>query len=884
MKKTFDMTLRAGALLAVLCLASALSAEDIPAKVPALSIPVENWLAAGPLAAPLPAFSGTGNPRFGVSDALKFEPVEVRSLRPRAGGALLWTDGTKAPWRTLAADDKGVELAPTGAAFETAYLAAFINAARWVPARVSFTSTQPFQAYLDGRLIASNPKAEKPDNATAASNGRVSADLKLETGEHLLIIRGVYDRSAGTPWLIGAALEVDERFGPGALTLPAARDRDRLSITLLLDGPKLSRVAISPDGAYVALSSRQSLSPSDDSESWAEIYRVGDGALVRSVRWPGATGSVEWTGDGRKFSTTTSDKSGGTIWLGDLDDGSLKPILARVPKLGEHTWAHDGSFLVYGVPEDAPKDIDGVKRLRSLADREPEFRSRTVLYRLSLPGGARERLTAGDLSTRLDDISPDNKKLLVSRTIEDPAVRPYEQTELSVIDLETLEARVVWKGGWLNSAEWSPDGKSLLLLGGPSLFGDLGVKLRKGVIPNEYDVQAYLFDLETRRAAALTRDFDPSVDRAFFGPEGDVIYLLTTDKASRHLYRYRLSDKTFALIPCGAEVIEQLSIARRGRAAAVVASEPNEPPRAFAVDLDSASVRLLKDTGAEAGGALDTGKVEPWTFRNARGTVIEGSIYYPPGFDPARKYPCIVNYYGGTTPTTNSFGGRYPKELWAALGYVVYVLQPSGATGFGQDFSAFHVNDWGKVVAGEIIDGLRKFLAAHPFVDPRRVGCIGASYGGFMTELLLTKTDIFAAGVSHAGISDIASYWGEGYWGYSYSAAATAGSFPWNRRDIYVGQSPLYSADKITTPLLLLHGSADTNVPTGESFQLYTALKLLGREVEFVEILDQDHHILNYGKRIVWMKTILAWFDRWLKVQPDWWNDLYPPRSPRPVD
>ncbi len=396
------------------------------------------------------------------------------------------------------------------------------------------------------------------------------------------------------------------------------------------------------------------------------------------------------------------------------------------------------------------------------------------------------------------------------------------------------------------------------------------------MIPNEYDVQAYMYDLGTRQATPLTRDFNPSIDGADFGPDGDVIYFLTTDRANRHLYRYALRDQSFTLIPCGAEVVEHLSIARNGRTAAVIASEPNRPARSLSLDLGSGSVRWLEGTAEEAGSALDTGKVEPWTFKNRRGTVIDGFVYYPPGFDPARKYPCIVNYYGGTTPTTNSFGGRYPKELYAAQGYVVFVLQPSGATGFGQEFSAFHVNDWGIVVADEIIDGVKKFLAAHPFVDPQRVGCIGASYGGFMTELLLTRTGIFAAAVSHAGISSIASYWGEGHWGYAYSAAAAADSFPWNRRDIYVGQSPLYSADKITTPLLLLHGSADTNVPPGESFQLYTALKLLGREVEFIEILDQDHHILNYPKRIAWTKTILAWFDWRLKGQLDWWNDLYP--------
>ncbi|MDW7682198.1 MAG: prolyl oligopeptidase family serine peptidase, partial [bacterium] len=167
-------------------------------------------------------------------------------------------------------------------------------------------------------------------------------------------------------------------------------------------------------------------------------------------------------------------------------------------------------------------------------------------------------------------------------------------------------------------------------------------------------------------------------------------------------------------------------------------------------------------------------------------------------------------------------------------------------------------------------------LDAHQFVDRNRLGCIGASYGGFMTMLIQTKTDIFSAAIAHAGISMIPSYWGEGYWGYLYSAVATANSFPWNRRDIYVEQSPLFHADKISTPLLLLHGSADTNVPPGESIQLFTALKLLGKTVELIEVKDQNHTIMTHSYRKKWTKTILAWFDKWLKDQPQWWDDLYP--------
>ena len=553
-----------------------------------------------------------------------------------------------------------------------------------------------------------------------------------------------------------------------------------------------------------------------------------------------------------------------------------KPLLSGVKSLGNHTWAPDGAFFIYDISEEPDRDLEGVKRFRGLADRQPNWRSQSFLYKYSVAGGDRRRLTAGELSTDLIDISPDGAQILIGRTLIDYKARPYAKAELSILDLETLKSEVVWTGGWLINAQWTPDGKSLLFLGGPSLFGEKGVKVAKGITPNEYDTEAYLFDLQTKQVEPLTRDFNPSLDQAFWTSQPDTVYFLTTDRAGRNLYRYRLADKTFQRIPAPTEVIEQLSVARHKPLAVAIGSEPNIPPRAYVLDLETAAVRPLPDKDPEKTTPLVFGKVEPWTFRNARGVDIDGLIYYPRDFDPEKKYPCIVNYYGGTTPVTSQFGGRYPKELYAALGYAVYVLQPSGAIGYGQDFSAMHVNDWGMVVADEIIDGVKKFLAAHPWVDSRRVGCIGASYGGFMTELLLTRTNIFAAAVSHAGISSIASYWGEGYWGYSYSAVATANSFPWNRPDIYINQSPLFNAHKITTPLLLLHGASDTNVPPGESAQMYTALKLLGREVEFIQVYDQNHLILTYNKRIIWLKTLLAWFDKWLKRQPEWWNDLYP--------
>lgn len=106
-----------------------------------------------------------------------------------------------------------------------------------------------------------------------------------------------------------------------------------------------------------------------------------------------------------------------------------------------------------------------------------------------------------------------------------------------------------------------------------------------------------------------------------------------------------------------------------------------------------------------------------------------------------------------------------------------------------------------------------------------------------------------------------------------------ANSYPWSETELYVKHSPLYNVDKIHTPILLLHGDGDTNVPFSESIQMYTALKLLGREAAFVAVTGQNHHIIDYDKRILWQNTIFAWFAKYLQDDPAWWDELYAPKS-----
>ncbi len=852
--------------LLIITFSSAFQQSD---PIASKEISISYWLKLGPFSTPLPAFHDSKNNEFDHEDFLRFNEVDILKMKPRVDSTFTWHDGSTAVWQTIQAKDQEIKFEYDSEDPATAYMTAYIDIEKFTKGQIHIASPQPFRVYLDGRRIRT--KAEY--NTTAAD--KIKIDVNLETGVHLLLIKSVYQKNENSYWGLRASLNYTDRVENPRPKITLS-SKQRMSIPHLLDGPKVTDVSISPDGSLTAVSFREIQPPRDASESWIELYRTESRELFQTYRGGTRISSINWASTGNKFSYTTLENTRGTIWIADIETGQSKPLLKNIQNLGPHTWSPDETYLIYAISEQGAEDRPGVKRVINMSDRQPGWRDRSFLYKVNLASGARQRLTAGQLTTALNGISPNGQKLLFTRTVEDYTERPYSKTEIFVLDLKTLQPSLLWEGPWFNGAQWSPEGNRLLILGGPSVFGSLGINLPNDTVPNEYDTQAYLFDLATNSIEPISKNFDPAINLAVWSQTENCIYFVTNDRSFRHLYRYNLLTKEFEYIECGVEVLGAFSLARKNPIAVYTGSSAAVPPKSFVIDLRTRESRLLLDPGKSDFSSVSFGDVKRWTCKNKNGVEIEGRVYYPPDFSPGKKYPCIVYYYGGTSPVTRDFGGRYPKNLWAAQGYIVYVLQPSGATGFGQEFSAAHVNDWGLTVADEIVHCVTQFLSAHSFIDSNHVGCIGASYGGFMTMLLQTRTNIFAAAVAHAGISSISSYWGEGFWGYAYSAYATANSFPWNRKDIYVNQSALFNADKISTPLLLLHGSVDTNVPPGESTQLFTALKLLGREVEYIQIYDQNHHILTYNKRILWTKTIMAWFDRWLKRESDWWYYLYP--------
>jgi len=658
----------------------------------------------------------------------------------------------------------------------------------------------------------------------------------------------------------------------------------RVSAQLLTNAPTVTAMALSADGRQLAMTRQGRLEAAD--QALRETVIID---LERGVQRDSWTGSVPrglyWSPDQRWLAIHADDG----LWLRELATGRMRLVLANPSRAVGWRWhPSSGSLLfTWTRPDDSDQAVR--RRFRSLEDRWAGFRDNSQLFELDINSGLVRPLTALPSSVRLHDIHPDGDRVLLSQRVIDYAEPPHSLFTLMELELDTLVQREITALRQFNDVVFADQGYWLLSGPGLHLNGESadGATTQAPLVANEYDTQLYRLSQDGTQARSVSRQLDPALAGVQRLVNGDL--LLTATAADRSIVlHFDAAREAFNELDFGFELVEDAVVSQQLPLRLVArGTSVTTPQRVHQVDFDRrgrpSAPTVVWDSASVGYADVVFGTVHDWSFTNDAGDVIDGRYYLPPDFDDnidansdaKRRYPLIVYYYGGTTPVSRGFTGRYPFNLWAAKGYVVYVLQPRGTIGYGQRFSALHVNAWGRYTADDIMAGTDAFVAAHDFVDGDRVGNIGASYGGFMTMHLATLTDRYAAAVSHAGISALTNYWGQGWWGYGYSGIASRGSFPWNNPELYVGQSPIYSADRITTPLLLVTGDSDTNVPPGESHNMFTALKLLGREVELVEFPGEDHWILDRQQRYVWWDTMLAWFDRWLKDEPEWWQHLY---------
>ena len=638
----------------------------------------------------------------------------------------------------------------------------------------------------------------------------------------------------------------------------------------VLHATRFSGVSLSPDGKY-AIYGKRFTRQGGQTSSATYVRELSSGRIVDE-----RAGGLTWMPRTNKYYyiRTLADRSREIVAV-DPATRQTEVIAENVPE-GRFTMAPSEDYLIVYTSESGPAEDRGVYEVIEPEDRQPGWRTRQNLALFDMKTGLQTPLTFGHHSVWASDISADGKKILLMTSESRLTARPTTVSTLMLLDVESMDVdTLVSKDGFISSARFSPDATEIVISGSPECLGGIGKNVKEGQTPSMIDQQLYIMSLADKKVRPVTKHFNPCVQNFTWNRGDGQIYFNAEDKDCINLFRLNPKNGNIIRINLPEEMVNSFDVANNARRLAFYGQSASNSDRLYTLDTKSLKVNLVEDLSAETLRDVTLGECRAWNYINPKGDTICCRYYLPPHFDGQTKLPMIVNYYGGCSPTSRNFESRYPHHAYAALGYAVLVINPSGATGFGQEFSARHVNTAGEGVADDIIGATRQFCKEHAYVNEKKIGCIGASYGGFMTMYLQTVTDLFAAAISHAGISDHTSYWGEGYWGYSYSEVSMANSYPWTDKRLFVDQSPLFNADKVHTPLLCLHGAADNNVPVGESIQMYTALKLLGRETAMVLVSDQDHHITDYAKRLRWQNTIYAWFAKWLKDDASWWNEIY---------
>lgn len=697
-------------------------------------------------------------------------------------------------------------------------------------------------------------------------NGKEGAEQNLTPGRHDIVVKVLQKANKADTLKISveSAQEKYITINPTGKRLYALED--------YLHGERASTTSLSSSGRYMLLNTYTTRS--DGKTEWSK--KLVD---LKENRELPIEGFKQWASTGDRYIRSRKGSDMGTIYeYVNPESGEITPLFTDYSGKSGQFLPGEQLMLISDVTE-GPKEDKKVHQILEPDDRIAGWRNRYNAMVMDVKTGQILPLTTGQKNTSAN-VSDDGSKILL--TINESCIteRPFSFSTILLVDRNTLKVdTLVKRDGFVNEARFSPDGKQVVMSGSPEALNGIGKNDPTGKIPSMTQTELYLMNLDTREIKPITFDFNPSVEQWRWNRADGNIYALCENHDRKDLFRLNMKSLKWEQLKLSENSIASFDLADEKPLLTYTGQSESNSDRVYKVDLKNDRETLLYDFDKPRMGDIALGKCQEWNFQSSRGDSIYGRFYLPPHFDANKKYPMLVYYYGGCSPVGRNLDSYYNFHGWASMNYVVYVIQPSGCTGFGQEFAARHVNAYGKYTADDIIEGTKKFCLEHPYVNDKKIGCLGASYGGFMTMYLQTQTDIFAAAMSHAGISNPASYWGFGYWGYSYNAICAAHSYPWNNTELMSGNSPLFNADKIHTPILFLHGEADTNVPINESIQLFNALKILGRECAFVAVEGQNHHILDYEKRIKWVHTFYAWFAKWLQDDPTWWDTMYPKKN-----
>jgi dipeptidyl aminopeptidase/acylaminoacyl peptidase len=640
---------------------------------------------------------------------------------------------------------------------------------------------------------------------------------------------------------------------------------------------------LSPDGRTIAFTIGDVSVP--ENRTLTQIYTMpaGGGNFRQITRGERSASSPRWSPDGRRIAFVT----GGQIWIMDADGDNRRQITRISTGASAPVWSPNGSWIAFvsDVYPDCTTDecnqrreaeAENSKVQAKVTDRLlyrhwTEWRNakRTHVFVVSLDGGAARDITPGDFdappyaaSTGVDyAFSPDSQEVAFLKN-PDPVEAISTNSDIFIVPLRGGAAArniTVNNRGYDVAPVYTPDGRYILFRS----------QKTEGFEADRWRIMR--FDRKTGATVELTTGFDLQADEMILAPDGKTIYFTAGERGMQPIYRvplepdFRQRIATHVRLVSGAGFFSNLNITPDGKTIVAVSSSMNHPNEVYAVNVEANTVTNLSRVNAEITALRKPEEVE---WKGALNQEIHGFIVKPANFDANKKYPLMVLIHGGPQGAwNNSWSWRWNPQVFANAGYVVFLPNPRGSTGYGQKFVNEVSADWGGRAFTDIMNGVADVLKRNPYIDRNRIGAAGASYGGYMVNWILGHNNDprfrFKALHSHAGVYNLESMAGatEELWFVNYEFKG----MPWENPVNYTRWSPHRFAKNFSTPTLVTHGELDYRVPIGEGLQLYTALQRRGVESKLVYFPDEGHWILKPQNSQFWYGQVLDWFGKHLK-------------------
>ena len=575
------------------------------------------------------------------------------------------------------------------------------------------------------------------------------------------------------------------------------------------------------------------------------------------------------------------------IWLLPTDGGEARQLTFLPHGASAPVWSPDGQLVAFTAPvgpldeetEDGkplPKArvidrlwyrLDGVGFI---------YERRSHLFVMPVTGGEPVQLTDGDWDDGDPAWSPDGSWLAFVSSREDDRWR-MPSPDLYTLAIENGKAGALRRltDGQLSCGNpaWSPDGEAIAFLGTR--------KWRSAGHVNVFTVDA---GSEQAIPTNLTEAFEGSFQdwtntdadardehlspAPVWSSDGKTLFALASHRGSTRAYALSAATsganaQPAALTP-GEVHVRDFSLDLAREQVALLVGNPSRPPEVYVCRASAgAEVRQVTAVNDSLFSQLALGTLEYMPYTGAESWPIDGWVLRPPEFDPAKKYPLIVHIHGGPH-TQYGYGFFHEMQVQAARGYVLLFTNPRGSTGYGRAFAEAVRGAWGAVDSLDILAGVDT-LIGKGYIDERRLGVTGGSYGGFMTNWLIGHfPERFQAAVTDRSICNMVADFGSSDLGWVFADDEVEVA-PWDDLDRYVQRSPLTWVKNMRTPLLIIHSEQDLRCNIEQAEELFAALKYLGREVLFVRFEGQSHGLSRGGHpalRLERLRHGLSWFEQ----------------------